>query len=317
MTSLTIPSRGIAARGLAAAALALSLAACAGSGPGAPSTAAAPNKDALVALNDTFRASYRDLRKWRIDTLDPILVVQFDDLHLVRNGQTRTETSTPPIYHEFKAIAHIPLALYVKLARVPERPFDRAMLDWLTAYMKQVQAADASLDGRPGWSADQLRLHKKIVADSLAFMEKIGAAEQVSDAQLTAYTRAMRPLVLASADAAAKAQLDGLHALVTKWRAELGARWSHVDVVVLGPKQPRPGNVQYEYFRRAMGPGAEGRRLWYAEGVFDKDGGLNLLGTILIDRGASIAFFDDPKRLERDLLADAARKHLDRMFPRR
>ncbi|MGH7006120.1 MAG: hypothetical protein ACREIP_19425, partial [Alphaproteobacteria bacterium] len=184
-------------------------------------------------------------------------------------------------------------------------------------YLEQVRAADASLDGRTGWTPEQLRLHKSIVAASAKFIEKIGAAGQVSDDELTAYTRAMRPLVLASADAAARVQLDGLHALVTKWRQELGPRWSHVDVVVLGPRQPRAGNLQYAYFRRAMGPGAEGRRLWYAEGVFDKDGGLNLFGTILVDRGASIAFFGDPVRLERDLLADGAARHLERLFPRR
>ncbi len=312
MNSLPILSRG-----LAAAALALSLAACTGMGPGAPAPAAAPNKDALVALNDSFRTAYRDLRTWQTSRIDPVLVVQFDDLHLIRAGKTTTTTFTPPIYHEYKAIAHIPLALYVKLARYPERPFDKEMLDWLTAYMKQVQAAGASLDGRPGWTPEQLRLHQKIVADSLKFMETIGAAEQYHDEQLNAYTRAMRPLVLASADAAARAQLDGLHAAVNKIRAELGPHWSHVDVVVLGPKQPRPGNVQYEYFRRAMGRGAEGNRLWYAEGIFDKDGGMNLLGTILNDRGASLAFFNDAHRLERDLLADAAQKHLNRLFPRR
>ena len=303
-------------RGLAAAALALSLAACASTGPNGAAPAA-PSKDALVTLNDSFRAAYRDLRTWRTSTLDPIIVVQFDDLHLIRAGKTRTETFTPAIYHQFKAIAHIPLALYVRLARHVGRPFDKEMLEWLTAYMKQVQVAGASLDGRPGWTPEQLRLHKKIVADSMRFMEKIGGAEEVSDAALTVYTRAMRPLVLASADAAARAQLDGLHALVNKWKAELGPHWSHVDVVVLGPKQPRPGNVQYEYFLRAMGRGAVGKRLWYAEGVFDKDGGVSLLGTILIDRGASLAFFNDPVRLERDLLADAAQRHLDRLFPRR
>jgi hypothetical protein len=44
---------------------------------------------------------------------------------------------------------------------------------------------------------------------------------------------------------------------------------------------------------------------------------MNLLGTILNDRAASLAFFDDPVRLERDLLADAAQRHLNRLFPRR
>ena len=303
-------------RGAAAAVLALSLA-FAATAPQTAAQTAPPPKDALATLNDSFRASYRELRSWRTSTLDPIIIVQFDELHLIRNGKVQTENFTPPVYHDYKAIAHIPLALYMKLARHVGRPFDKAMLEWLTAYLKQIQAAAASLDGRPGWKPDQLALHKKIAADSEKFIERIGGAEEVSDAGLTRFTRAMQPLVLASADAAARVQLDGLHALVTKWRAEIGQRWTHIDVVVLGPKQPRQGNLQYAYFKRAMGPGAEGRRLWYAEGVFDKDNGLNLLGTILIDRGASLAFFANPTRLERDLLADAAQRHLNRLFPGR
>jgi len=299
-------------RRAAAALFALSLAGFAESG-----AAQTASKDALGTLNDTFRASYRELHDWRTGSLDPIIIVQFDQLHLIRNGKVTTETFTPPVYHDYKAISHIPLALYMKLARHVGRPFDKAMLEWLTMYLKQIQAAAASLEGRPGWTAENLRLHKQIATASEKFIEKIAGAEEVGDQELTNYTRAMRPLVLASADAAAKAQLEGLHALVTKWRTEIGQRWTHVDVVVLGPKQPRQGNLQYAYFKRAMGPGAEGRRLWYAEGIFDKDGGLNLLGTILIDRGASIAFFADPVRLERDLLADAAQRHINRLFAKR
>jgi len=303
-------------RAAAAAALLLTLGACAGTRSNPPA-AAPPAPGNLVAMNDTFRATYREMRAWTIAKTDPVIVVQFDDLHLIRGGTTRTERFTPAIYHEYKAFAHIPLTLYLKLARTTGRPFDKAMLDWLTAYLKQIQAASASLEGRPGWTPDQIRLHRKIAADSEKFIEKVGGAEQANEDDITNYTRAMRPLVLASADAAAKAQLDGLHALVTKWRQELGPHWSHTDVVVLGPKQPRPGNVQYEYFKRAMGPGAEGRRLWYAEGVFDKDGGVTLLGTILLDRGASLAFFGNTTRLERDLLADGAQKHLNVIFRRR
>ena len=131
-------------RGVAAAALLFSLAACANTAGNEP---AAPAKDNLTTLNDTFRAAYKDTRAWAIAKSDPVIVVQFDDLHLVRAGAVKTERFTPPIYHEYKAIAHIPLALYVRLARYPGRPFDKEMLDWLTGYLKQVQAAGASLDG--------------------------------------------------------------------------------------------------------------------------------------------------------------------------
>jgi hypothetical protein len=299
-------------RGLAAFSFCLAAA-----GAATAQQAPPPAKDALATLNDTFRATYRETRTWRLSRVDAVIVVQFDDLHLIRGGQTRTEKFTPPIYHEYKAITHIPLALYVKLAPTVGKPFDKAMLDWLTMYMKQIQAAATSLEGRPGWTPEQLKAHRAIVDASLKFMERVMGAEEVKDAELTAYTRAMRPLVLASADAAAKAQLDGLHALVTKWRGELGPAWGQVHVIVLGPKQPRAGNVQYEYFVRALGRAAVGKRLWYAEGVFDKEGGVNLLGTILLDRGASIAFFADSVRLERDLLAEGARRHLNRLFPAR
>jgi hypothetical protein len=302
---------------LAAIPLLLLAAAC--STPRATTTPPTAAGDPLVSLNDMFRAEYRQARAERLTRIGTVIVVQFDDLHLIRQGQPATKaTFTPPIYHEYKAIAHIPLALYLAFAPRVGRPFDKPMLDKLTAYLKQVQAAGKSLDGRAGWTPEQLRLHKNIVDASIKLIETAGGAEEISEAQLTAYTRAMRPLVLASADAAARAQLDGLHALVNKWRGELGESvWQAANVVVLGPKQPRPGNVQYEYFRRAMGPGAEGRRLWYAEGVFDRDGGHTLFGTIILDRGASIAFFNDPVRLERDLLADAAAAHLNRLFPRR
>jgi hypothetical protein len=308
-----VPALG---RKLAAAALVLGLGtAAAAQGQQTPLP---PDKDALTALNDTFRTAYGEARTWRVSRVDPYIVVQFDELHLVRGGQVKTERFTPPVYHEFKAIAHIPLALYVKLAPGTGRPFDKAMLDWLTMYLKQVQAAGAALDGRPGWTPEQRRLHKAIVDASVKFIEQVGAAEIASEDAITGYARAMRPLVLASADFAARAQLDGLHALVNKWRAEMGpGPWSHIPVVVLGPKQPRVGNVQYEYFVRALGRGAVGRRLWYAEGVFTQKGATDLLGTILLDRGASITFFNDPVRLERDLLGDAAQRHLNRLFPPR
>ena len=50
-------------RGVAAAALLFSLAACANTAGNEP---AAPAKDNLTTLNDTFRAAYKDTRAWAI-----------------------------------------------------------------------------------------------------------------------------------------------------------------------------------------------------------------------------------------------------------
>ena len=85
-------------------------------------------------------------------------------------------------------------------------------------------------------------------------------------------------------------------------------------MVNLVPRQARAGNLQYTYFRRLMGTAAENRRLYTAENVFSDKGGRRLLGTILLDRAASVAFFGDAARLERDFLSDAAAAHVARMF---
>jgi hypothetical protein len=279
---------------------------------------AARQADALERVNGLFRAAYAEARAGEILRADPTLVVQFDDLHLIRGGAVRTDTFTPRVYHEYKAISHIPLAVYVVVAPGAGQPLAESARRRLAELRAAADAAGKALPGRPNWPAAEIERHGRIVALALAFIDKAVAAGTVSAAEVTAFARAQRPLVMASADSAARLQLDGLHALVGRWRAEMGeAAWRRAYVVVLGPRQPRVGNLQYVYFVRALGPGAEGKRLFYAEGTFDRDGGQRLLGTILLDRGASVAFFADPVRLERDLLADGAARHLNRLFPRR
>jgi hypothetical protein len=92
--------------------------------------------------------------------------------------------------------------------------------------------------------------------------------------------------------------------------------WKTMPVVVLGIRQARPDNLQFGYFQRALGHDTEKLRLVYAESMFDASAATRLMGTILLDRGLSDAFFGDPMRMERDLLGDAANEWLDATFGR-
>ena len=74
---------------------------------------------------------------------------------------------------------------------------------------------------------------------------------------------------------------------------------------------PRRDNVGTQYFARLLGEKGEGKRVLYAEAIFDEARALNLLGTKLIDTRIGEDFFDDPLRMHRDLLGDAARAYLD------
>ena len=52
------------------------------------------------------------------------------------------------------------------------------------------------------------------------------------------------------------------------------------------------------------------------ENIFDEDQALSVLQTILTDRKIGGLFFNDPSRMERDLLSDAATAELLRRFGR-
>ena len=84
--------------------------------------------------------------------------------------------------------------------------------------------------------------------------------------------------------------------------------------VITGPKTPREGNLQFQYFVFAFGTGSAGTRVLYMESIFDREAALGVLRTVLNDRVASQAFFGETYRLERDLMADGATVELMRRF---
>ena len=79
-----------------------------------------------------------------------------------------------------------------------------------------------------------------------------------------------------------------------------------------GAQTPRVENAAVQYFARLFGEtSGEGRRVVYAEGLWDEEKALNLLGTLRLDGKLSVAVFNDPFRMYRDILADVARAAVD------
>ncbi|HEU4535405.1 MAG TPA: hypothetical protein VFS00_14855, partial [Polyangiaceae bacterium] len=77
-------------------------------------------------------------------------------------------------------------------------------------------------------------------------------------------------------------------------------------------------SLAMQYFQKLLGeaPGEE-RHVTYAEGVSDEAGALALAGTRRLDRAIAGAFFGEPRRLQRDVLGDAARERLRDFTPTR
>jgi hypothetical protein len=274
--------------------------------------AAAP---ALTALNNAFRAAYADARSRVLASSGPTLIVNGDNFVLLRDGRRVEANVGAPIYDPVKTIAHIPLAIYVTLT-----PGDGSVgedrLKTLAGLRELIPPAEASLDTLK-LSADTLARQKRIVAGSLAFLDDVAASRKFPRSSLLAFTRGMAPLVMENVTEAARAQLDATHTQVSAWRKDLSPQeWDRLHVLIVGPHMPRQNLVVMQYFLRLLHEPAEGRRVVYAESLWEEPQALDLLGTHLLDGAVGEAFFGDYMRMHRDLLGAAASLYLPRLLPK-
>lgn len=276
--------------------------------------AAAAPPTALTALNDAFRAAYAEAKTRVLAAAGPTLVVSGDNFALLRDGRRLEANVAVPLYDPLKTIAHIPLAIYVTLTP-GEGAIDDARLKTLAGLRELIPPAEATLERLRLEEAVLARQHR-IIAASLAFIDETAARRSFERVSLEAFTRSMAPLVLANVTEAAEAQLDATHAQISAWRRDLTAgEWSRLHVVIIGPHMPREDLVVTQYFLRLLHEPKEGGRVVYAESLWEEPKALDLLGTHLLDGGVGAAFFGDPLRMHRDLLADAAARYLPRLLP--
>jgi hypothetical protein len=269
----------------------------------------------LEAADQLFHEEYAKSRAVLWARTRPIVVVEFETAVLLRKGgPPLTATYTPPIYHRYKEIGHIPMAIFAILSPAVDGP-ERPWREPLTQLHGQVMAARARIT-EFGFPAEHRAAQEEILRRSAEFITSTLGAGKIDGNAVQAFTREMAPRVLAGADLAAASQLAQLHTIVSGWRQTVLSReeWEQVYVVVLGFKMPREGYTQYQYFERILGAQQGGRRLIYAEGLARCADAMSLLGTMVIDRRVATSFFGDVMRMDRDLMSDGARKYLDGLF---
>jgi hypothetical protein len=291
---------------------ALSLPACRG-------TALPAARDALgdpfCAVNDAFREAYATRRAAVLAASGPVLLQLADRLVLVRDGERLEALTTNARYHGLKSVAHVPFALFLMLAAV-DGPIDEAQVQKLAAYRALVRRAAAAIEGRFSGAAQRER-QRRILDRSISLLDGALREGHLEAAVLREFVRVQRADLLENARDAAHEQVAIMHALVGAWTARMSAaELSRLKVVVGTMHMARPGSLAVQYFQAWLGEPYAGRRadervevgerIIVAEGIVDEDRSLALLGTHLVPRLAAEAVFDDPLRLDRDLLSDGA-----------
>jgi hypothetical protein len=136
---------------------------------------------------------------------------------------------------------------------------------------------------------------------------------------LAELARALGPRLLRLTEHATELELSALHTATEAALADMTPQQrASFEVVVAGAHQARDRSLPLQYFQQRLGeePGEE-HRIAFAESVSGPAEARTLVGTRRLDRHIAAAFFGNPKRLQRDVLGDAAQRLLrQRRFSR-
>lgn len=258
---------------------------------------------ALEAVDQTFHEAYATGRR-HASRMPPVVVVLADVLVLVSDERQHNVPLSPPGYHVVKAVAHAPLGAFL-VARGRGDETDEARLTALEERLAGTrrELAEVALD-------DDARHDLERICDlTRAFVADV-RANGTDEAACRAFARAMGPRLLDATEHAVALQLAALEERTDELLALVPPdRLGEVEVVVAGAHQARERSLGMQYFRARIGEDAD-LRVTYAENVSDIDAALALVGTRKFDRVIAQAFFDDPEKLERDILGDAVEKAL-------
>ena len=263
----------------------------------------------LQDINSSFINAHSAAREFDLAT-GPVILYRNGQLVLITNDTKVTANVILPAYHTFKVFAHIPVAIYLMLSPQGGGPIDSMNLQLLRSYYKKLEYVQRNINQITLNSTD-LQNQKIILSKSMQLLKTIIDNERFNIKELISFTQGMLPFISANIENAARNQLDSIHRQVMAWKSEMAPeRWKKLRVAIQGAVLARDGDLTKQYFKRLLHIEKEGFRLVYKELYFPPTPMLTLLATRSIDRGISVAIFNNPDRMFRDVLSDAAASYI-------
>ena len=266
---------------------------------------------AIEKLNLQFRQYYAQAREERLAAIDPVVVARGDSLVLLHEGKRIEGTTVPANYHDLKTVAHIPLAIFCVLGEKDNQQLDERTLTKLSTLKKHMLAVLTELED--SFADPRLRqLQLDMISECIKLIDASTSTRTCTQKQLSTFIDQVRPIILENVESATRLRIDNYHEQMLQWRKQLNQEeWKRLYVVIPGASLARKNETAVQYFSKLLGERGEGKRIIYAEAQFEESKDLQLLGTYILDTEVGIAFFGDPWRMQRDLLASAADSYLD------
>ena len=286
-----------------------------------------PPNEPFAAINASFHETYTRLVEQVLSQLGdsvPVIVLIADDATLLCDGEEQREQVIPARYHELKALAHLAFGVQLMLMANGNGRLTELTASELHERRGQIREAQAATNASPINACSSLttKAAAELLCRTRALVDRVLAEGVVDFDRLQEHVRALASHSLETAQSAVCIELEQLHALLGRWHNHVGeTRWAGLYVVICGAHQPRYREATCQYFGRLLhepeGCGAEREdRLVYAEGLCDVNAALDLLARHIVDQRASNLLFGDRRRLQEDLLADAASTEVRKLFPK-
>ena len=266
----------------------------------------------LQDINSSFINAHSAARKFDLAE-GPIILYRNGQLILIKNDTKITANVIFQTYHTFKVFAHIPVAIYLMLSPQGEGPIESKNLQLLRSYYKKLEYVHKNMH-QITLNSTELKKQKIILSRSIEFLKAILDNKKFNNKELISFTQGMLPFINANIESAARNQLDAIHWQVMAWKSEMAPEfWKKLRVAIQGAVLARNGDLTKQYFKRLIDIKKEGLQLVYKELYFPPTPMLTLLATRSVDRGISVAIFNNPDRMFRDVLSDAAASYLRTM----
>lgn len=283
-----------------------------------------PYESEIKELNQAFHHSYNHLIHDTHETLgkqDTPVIIMFGDRVMLFHDDKKEEAEViPDLYHRVKAISHVSFGVYITLANNGYGEVKDENREDLGHKKTLIEKALAILDDEP-IPANYMGVQRKTLQNALAIIDDVLSSGRVEEARVRAFGKENVPLYLENAALGSILELDVLHARVMKWKDQIGpSNWKEIYVVICAGHQGRYREASKQYFQRllheqeSLGADKEDRVI-YAEHIHDVDAALDLLARHIIDQRASIELFNDPHRLQQDLMSDGAAAYLNKLLP--
>ncbi|MFF7244700.1 hypothetical protein ACFZBU_12480 [Embleya sp. NPDC008237] len=238
-------------------------------------------RNAIFAIDADTQTHYDALRAELIRHLGPVVIVRNDDrggrYTLIHNGEQESLHPVSEVFELAKSIAHAPLGIYSIIApylgrRIPELPgserLDRHDVDMVafkgpgtTDWVAPLQSFAATLTvarrqlGDADMPSELEASSTRILDASLGFVEESVRRRSFDMTSFENYTSRLTDDIPTNLEHAARAQIEGVEALMTRWRDKVGAAdWPGLYVVVLSIWTTSAPNQNSIIVKRFMDP---------------------------------------------------------------